>query len=206
MHPNPIYRQADDALNLAFAAEQGAGLLCLSSEGAPLAAQTPFVIRDGHVYLHLVRSNAVARATTGTAPRPARLIVTGPQGYVSPDWYGMDDQVPTWNYVSVHLLGDLDPLPQDDLRGVLDMLSEDFETRLLPKPVWKTDKMPDDLMSRLMRMIQPFRMKIASVEGTWKLAQNKPEEARLAAAEALAGGATGQDLARLAALMRDPPT
>ncbi|MBR9762766.1 MAG: FMN-binding negative transcriptional regulator [Rhodobacteraceae bacterium] len=201
MHPNPTYRQADEALNLAFAAEQGAGLLCLSSEGAPLAAQTPFAIRDGHVFLHLVRSNPVARA----APGPARLIVAGPQGYVSPDWYGLEDQVPTWNYVSVHLTGSLEPLPQEEMRDVLDMLSEEFETRLLPKPVWTADKMPQDLMVRLMRMIQPFRMKIETVEGTWKLAQNKPEPARLAAAEALAGGATGQDLLRLAALMRDPP-
>ena len=201
MHPNPIYRQADDALNLAFAAEQGAGLLCLSARGAPLAAQTPFVIRDGHVYLHLVRSNPVARA----APGPARLIVTGPQGYVSPDWYGMEHQVPTWNYVSVHLLGQLEPLPQEEMRAMLDMLSEEFETRLLPKPVWTADKMPDEAMVRLMRMIQPFRMTIDQVEGTWKLTQNKPDEARLAAAEGLAAGKTGLGLAELAALMRDPP-
>ncbi|PJE27374.1 negative transcriptional regulator, PaiB family [Pseudooceanicola antarcticus] len=201
MHPNPIYRQADDALNLAFAARQGAGLLCLSADGAPLAAQTPFVIRDGHAFLHLVRSNPVARA----APGPARLIVTGPQGYVSPDWYGMEHQVPTWNYVSVHLLGQLEPLPQGELRHVLDMLSEEFETRLLPKPAWTADKMPAEAMERLMRMIQPFRLHIDSIEGTWKLAQNKPEEARLAAAEGLAAGHTGLDLAELAALMRDPP-
>jgi transcriptional regulator len=33
------------------------------------------------------------------------IIVSGPDGYVSPDWYEMKDQVPTWNYVTVHLKG-----------------------------------------------------------------------------------------------------
>ena len=201
MHPNPTFRKASDTQNLALAAEIGAGLLTLSSEGAPLAAQVPFAIRDGAVWLHLVRSNPVARA----APGAARLIIAGPQGYISPDWYGLEDQVPTWNYVSVHLLGPLEPLPQSEMRAVLDLLSEEFEARLAPKPAWTADKMPEEALARMMRMIQPFRMPIEAVEGTWKLAQNKPEAARLAAAEGLAAAPAGPELAQLAAWMREPP-
>ena len=33
-------------------------------------------------------------------------------------------------------------------------------------------------MERMMRMILPFRMSIDSIDGTWKLTQNKPESAR----------------------------
>jgi transcriptional regulator len=57
----------------------------------------------------------------------------------------------------------------------------------------------------MMRMILPFRLEIASVDGTWKLNQNKPVEARQAAAAALdarSGTAPGPALARL---MRQVP-
>ena len=45
----------------------------------------------------------MARAIANGAA--VRLIVEGPEGYISPDWYGVADQVPTWNYVAVHLVG-----------------------------------------------------------------------------------------------------
>lgn len=206
MHPNPAFRQASRAQNLAFAAEMGAGLLTLSTEAAPIAAQIPFAIEGEVAIFHLVRSNPVARLASAVASGlPARLIVTGPQGYISPDWYGTEHQVPTWNYVSVHLLGRLEPLPQEEMLAVLDLLSESFEARLAPKPVWKTAKMPEDLMARMMRQIQPFRMRIEEVEGTWKLAQTKPDAARLSAADALEESPLGLGLAQLAAWMRDPP-
>ena len=103
----------------------------------------------------------------------------GPDGYVSPDWYGIGDQVPTWNYVAVHLRGTLDLLPQESLRGHLDRLSAAFEGRLLPKPPWKTDKLSADVLERFLRMIVPCRMTIGDVQGTWKLGQNKTAGARL---------------------------
>ena len=55
-------------------------------------------------------------------------------------------------------------------------------------------------MDRMMRMILPFRLVIGTVEGTWKLNQNKPDPARLAAATALEvrpGEPPAHSLARL---------
>jgi transcriptional regulator len=49
-------------------------------------------------------------------------------------------------------------------------------------------------------MILPFRLVIGTVEGTWKLNQNKPDPARLAAATALevrTGEPPAHSLARL---------
>lgn len=201
MHPNPAYRQSPRETNLAFVRERGFGTLTINGADGPLMSHVPFrLAEDGaSAELHLVRSNPIARALA--EPVHALLAVTGPDAYVSPDWYGMADQVPTWNYVAVHLRGRLSALPAAALRGHLDRLSEAFETRLLPKRPWHTAKMPADVLERMMRMIVPCRLEVATVEGTWKLAQNKPEAARLAAAGALAGGAIGQEVAALAALM-----
>jgi len=57
------------------------------------------------VHAHLVRSNPIAQCLRA-GERKAVLAVSGPDAYVSPDWYArMPDQVPTWNYVAVHLRG-----------------------------------------------------------------------------------------------------
>lgn len=200
MHPNPIYRQETAARNLAFAGARGFGMLTIAGPEGPLVSHVPFTLGDGFAEMHLVRSNPIARALA--APVPAVLAVTGPDAYVSPDWYGMEDQVPTWNYVAVHLRGQLGLLPPEDLRGQLDRLAATFEGRIAGKKPWVADKMNPDALERLMRMIVPVRLEIASVDGTWKLGQNKPGPARKGAAHEMEAAGIGAEIADLAALMR----
>ena len=198
MHPNPVYHTADAARNLNFARDRGFGVLAINADGAPLISHVPFIVADDgkSLDLHLVRSNPIARALK--SPLLARVAVSGADSYISPDWYGVADQVPTWNYVAVHLTGLLEVRPQDELLDLLDRQSAVFEDKLLPKPPWKTNKMTRDVLDKMMRMIVPCRMQVAHIDGTWKLGQNKPDEARLGAADALGD-------APLAALMRNPP-
>jgi transcriptional regulator len=205
MHPNPTFRKLSDAKNLEFAGERAFGTLSINADPAPLLAHIPFLLdhESMAVELHLVRSNPIVRLLE--TPQPAVISVTGPHSYISPDWYNTPDLVPTWNYVAVHLRGTLSLLPQDELAGILDRLSHRFESRLSPKPIWTADKVNPNALTKMMRMIVPLRLKIEQVHGTWKLAQNKPEIARLTAAQAVADTGIGQETKKLAALMRDPP-
>ncbi|MCF1708337.1 FMN-binding negative transcriptional regulator [Tabrizicola sp. J26] len=202
MHPNPAFRKSGTERNLDFARRRGFGILTINGADGPLAAHVPFLVaEDGQsLSLHLARSNPIARADL---PAAALLAVSGPDSYVSPDWYGLEDQVPTWNYVAVHLRGRLEPLDAEALRGQVDDLSARFEAGLLPKRPWTSAKMSEGTMERMMRMILPFRMLIDKVDGTWKLNQNKPEAARHAAAAAIAELAGQSPLDELAALMRE---
>ena len=120
---------------------------------------------------------------------------------MSPDWYEVPDQVPTWNYVAVHLTGVLERRPAEELRDLLDRQSAFYEERLLPKPPWKTAKMAPDALDRMMRMIVPFRMTVTGVDGTWKLSQNKPDAVRLRAAKQMTAFGFGQEVNTLAAQM-----
>ncbi|MEO0679066.1 MAG: FMN-binding negative transcriptional regulator [Pseudomonadota bacterium] len=205
MHPNPAFRKAEDDQNLDFARTRGFGVLSVSGAQGPLAAHVPFVLSaDGsRLITHLVRSNPVARALRDGA-LPALVAVSGPDGYVSPDWYGAADQVPTWNYVAVHLRGLLRLEPEETLRDVLTEISEAFEPRLAPKRPWTMDKMTPGTAEKMMRAIIPASMAIETVEGTWKLNQNKDAAARESAAEAMEGS-VGAELSALAAMMRAPP-
>jgi len=202
MHPNRIFRAESRERNLDFARARGFGTLAINGDAEPLTSHVPFLLSaDGSkADLHLMRSNPMARRTTSRLP--SVITVLGPDSYVSPDWYRVDDQVPTWNYIAVKLTGTLEPLGDDDLPGLLDRLSRHFETMLAPKPPWVADKMSPGAIDPMLRSIQPFRMEVTNVDGTWKLNQNKDNEVRQSSAEHVGQYGLGSEVEALAAHMR----
>jgi len=203
MHPNPAFRNTPQERNIAFAKERGFGTLALNTDDCPLLAHVPFLLNDSasEADLHLVRSNPICRL----APAKAVIAVTGPDAYVSPDWYDTPDQVPTWNYVAVHIRGELEALPHGSMRDMLERQSAAYEARLEGKKPWAMDKMSEGVADRMMRMILPFRLSITSIDGTWKLNQNKDDAVRLRAADHVTGS-IGSEQAALAALMKTVET
>jgi transcriptional regulator len=207
MHPNPAFRQDPREKNLAFARARGFGILSINGPEGPIAAHIPFLLNDDASFaeMHLARSNPIARAAL---PAPALIAVSGPDAYISPDWYGphseVPDQVPTWNYIAVHLRGTLEPLPVGALRPHGDALSAEHEGRIAGKRAWTSAKMSEGAMPRMLRMILPFRFRVTSVEGTWKLNQNKTPEIRARAAQALSRGDPAAQA--IATLMKEQPT
>ncbi|MEX3314030.1 FMN-binding negative transcriptional regulator [Sulfitobacter sp. PS-8MA] len=202
MHPNPIFRKEGRDRNLGFARDVGFGVLAINGAEGPLMAHVPFILNDAGdlAELHLVRSNPIARALK--TPQPVRLAVSGADSYVSPDWYGIADQVPTWNYVAVHLTGTLELRPAEELPDLLARQSAIYEARLAPKTPWKMDKMTPEARDKMLRMILPCQIRVTGIEGTWKLGQNKEDAVRRAAAEQMAAHGFGTEPAVMAALMR----
>lgn len=204
MHPNPIFRESQTDRNAQVLAQTGFGVLTMNGDDVPLIAHVPFVYDpDAQLILfHLVRSNPIARVLRN-GPRTAKFVVNGPHGYISPDWYGIDDQVPTWNYVAVHATGMVTLLPDADLGPILTRLSDHFEGALAPKPIWKMSKLDPATQEKMMRQIVPCQMTVDELDGTWKLGQNKPDAARVSAADALGRSSIGVDTAHLSRLMQD---
>lgn len=201
MHPNPIYRKFEREKNVDFARSRGFGILAVNGLAEPLMAHVPFLLsEDGStVLLHLVRSNHILRLLDTL--QPAKIVVSGPDSYVSPDWYGLDDQVPTWNYVAVHLTGTLEKLDADQLLPLLDAESEFFEQQLLPKPVWTTSKMTPDVLARMMRQIVPCKLTVTEIDATWKLNQNKAPAVRQGAIDGISAHGVGHEVQSLADMM-----
>lgn len=205
MHPNPAFRKSPDALNIDFARSRAFGTLAVNAPDGPLLSHVPFLLNeDGQsADLHLVRSNPIV----GLLEQPQQVViaVAGPDSYISPDWYGVEDQVPTWNYVAVHLRGTLERLPHDRMQDMLARQSALFEERLRPKTPWTDTKMTDGVMERMMRAIVPCRLTLTKIDGTWKLNQNKPDEVRLSSAKQVKTHGIGHEIQALSELMRDPP-
>ena len=202
MHPNPIYRTMPQQGRIDFARARSFGTLAVNADDGPLLSHIPFQLSEDGARLeaHLVRSNPILRLLE--SPLPAVIAVSGPDAYVSPDWYGTDNQVPTWNYVAVHLRGQLERLAQSELHGILERLSANMESRITGKQPWKIDKMDAEIYARMQRQIVPVAMKIESIDGTWKLNQNKTAEARLGAADGIEAAGIGSEIDEMVQLMR----
>ena len=201
MHPNPVYRSDDREKAMDLVRARGFGVLTAVGKDGVMASHIPYVVEGDRIDAHLVRSNPIARVLR-TGSSEALLIVSGPDGYISPDWYWIEDQVPTWNYVAVHLRGTLALREDAALRPHLERLSAHNEEQLRPKKPWTLDKNTPETLDKMFRQIVPVQFEIASVEATWKLNQNKPESARQSAAQGVEGSPIGYENAALAALMR----
>jgi transcriptional regulator len=198
VHPARLFHQHDEATLAALVAEQGLALVVGVGEGGrPLAAHAPVLLQGRRLRFHLSRGNPLAAALADGAPVLA--VVTGPDAYVSPDWYGQDDQAPTWNYLSVEMEGPARVLDQDGAIAVLDDLSARFEARLAPKPPWTRHKMTPGRFEVLLGGIVAYEVALTRLEGIWKLGQNKPAEARAGVIAAL----EAQGEREISGLMRD---
>ncbi len=161
-----------------FLATRGFGTLMVASGAVPLAVHVPFLasMRSSgtlHVELHVARANPIH--THIGEGCPALLTCQGPDAYISPDWYGSSNQVPTWTYVAVHLTGIARLLPETELLSHADRLSAVFEERLRPKTPWTSKKMDEAKRSAMLRAIVGITLDVERVEAQKKLSQHKSQ-------------------------------
>ena len=179
MHPNRGFAWEDRAAMLAFVAD--IAFATIAAEG-PVVVHAPVLVAGpDRLLFHVSRGH---RAKLDG--KRAIVSVLGPDGYISPDWYGTDDQVPTWNYLAVEAEGPLRRLDEAGLADLLDGLSAAHEARLAPKPVWTRAKMTPGRFDAMLKAIIGYELKIEDLRGTRKLGQNKDETTRRAAAAGLA--------------------
>ncbi len=196
MHPNRSFAWSDDFAMLQFVSDISFSTLFVSGTAGSFAFHVPVVVMgERRLRFHLAKANRGVNALSGAR---ALLSCLGPHAYVSPDWYGTPDQVPTWNYVAVEAEGSLRQLDRAELAEQLDSLSAAHEARLAPKAPWTRAKMTPALFEGMMKGIVGFEMEIDALRGTRKLAQHKKPAELLGAAlgVAAAGGAA------MAALMQ----
>jgi transcriptional regulator len=194
MHPNRIFEWRDQAEMLAFLASTGFCTLFVSGAEGPAVIHVPVIVHGPErLRFHLARAN---RATPSLEGARALLSCTGPDAYISPDWYGTADQVPTWNYVAVECEGPLRRLSDEELIAQIDALSAVNEARLAPKPPWTRHKMTPGRFEAMTKAIVGFELAIEALRGTRKLGQNKREAEREGALAGLAAAGRG-DMAEL---------
>lgn len=188
MHPNKIFSESDATALIDRIRNNPFGLIIATDEeGCPRVAHSPVLVEirgdETFIQFHLARNNDACHALLKRSH--GLCVFTGPEAYISPDWYGIPNQVPTWNYLSAECEGEVRQLSSDEFIGFLDALSTHFERQLLPKPIWTRSKMKEGMFESMLTAIVGFELKVINMCGTTKLSQNKPANARKKVIEAL---------------------
>ncbi len=174
MYVNSAFKTDDDAA-WAFVAERGFGAVVAVEDGQPVAAHVPLLVtgagRERRLEFHFARANPLHRVIAA-APQ-VTVIVSGPDAYISPDWYVSDDQVPTWNYIAAHIRGVAKPMAPDRAHAHVEAMSLAFEARLAPKKPWSTSKMTEKRLAMMLAAIVPIEVEVQGIEASFKLSQNK---------------------------------
>ncbi len=175
----PAHFAVDDDAARQFVAEIATGDLVTLTEDGMIATFLP-LLHDatgsgfGSLVGHVARTNDQWRR----APQGEALVIArGPDAYVSPSWYASKAEhgrvVPTWNYATAHVYGEL--VVHDDVEWLdvlVRRLSERHESdRESP---WSVDDAPPAFVAGQLRAIVGLEVVISRVEVKVKMSQNRP--------------------------------
>ena len=175
----PAHFAADEALVGELLRNHGAAdLVTLTPQGL-VATMLPFIYEPsvgehGALHGHLARNNDQWKLD---AAGESLAIVRGPNAYITPGWYASKLEhgrvVPTWNYVTAHVYGQL--IVHDDAEW-----TENLVRRLTTKHEayrdhpWSVDDAPRAFIEGQLRAIVGIELLITRIEAKAKLSQNRP--------------------------------
>jgi transcriptional regulator len=190
-------------LHALIEAQAFCSLVTMTASGL-VASHLPMLLHHegdtpGILHGHLARANPQWRDFSPEIP--ALAIFSGPQHYISPNWYPEKQEhgkvVPTWNYAVVHAYGTLRVIEQADwLRRHLDELTASRESAAMPPSTpWKVTDAPEDYIASQLTGIVGLELTITRLEGKWKVSQNRSERDRHGVVRGLEALDTPQSLA-----------
>jgi transcriptional regulator len=181
---------ADSSSLLTTLLDAGA-LATLVTSGADglQATPLPLLLVDGALQGHVARNNPQWRS-----PGAALVIVSGPDAYVTPNWYESTRShgrvVPTWNYQVVHVHGRL--VVHDSASWVASLvrrLTDRYEQGF--DPPWSVDDAPAAFIEGQLRAIVGVEVVIERIEAKSKLSQNRSSADVDGVIEGLSSGGAG---------------
>lgn len=172
--PN-LYKNENQEEILQFLKEHSFGILINQTDGKLWATHIPIefeVTKNGNqiLYGHLSKENPQWKSFTSDAKILA--IFSGPHHYISSSWYEKEN-VPTWNYIAVHVYGTIKIVEGAAVIESLKKLVDKYEA---------TSKNPvrvENLSEKTMRQtegIVAFEIEISEIQAVKKMSQNRNEK------------------------------
>lgn len=151
-------------------------LVSTGDNGIPVATHLPIELvptADGQFQLvgHLAKANPQGKLLARHTPSLA--VFSGAHSYISSSWYDYIN-VPTWNYLSVHVTGRTSLLTDDETLEFLRQQVDKYEAKSAC-PV-SIESMTEAYVRKEMRGLIAFSMTIDSLQGAAKLSQNRDDK------------------------------
>lgn len=166
----------DAEIRALVAAAQTGWLVTADADAMPIATLLPVMWSGETVVAHMAKANP--HWQTIQPGTPGLLICSGPDAYVSPNWYAAKAEhgrvVPTWNYSAVHLTGAV--TIHDDRDWLLDAVTELTDLHEGKRPDrWKVTDAPERYLAGQLHGIVGVEFAVANAEAKAKLSQNRSE-------------------------------
>ncbi len=178
--------------------------LITAGAGGLMANLVPFTLVEttdkGTLRCHIAKANPQIDALKAGAE--TLVVFHGPQAYITPSWSASKKEhgrvVPTWNYAIVQVRGI--PVVIDDpgwLRLQIDALTSGQEDRRAEP--WRVTDAPDAFIEGQVKGIIGVEIPILTIEGKWKVSQNRSASDRQGVYEGLQVEGLNEDMAKLVA-------
>lgn len=170
----PKYYEMKDYENIKdFITANNFATIVTNHGSTPTASHLPLNIkeREDSLYLsgHFAKANKQWQTIDGNDK--ILIIFSGAHGYISSTWYETED-VPTWDYQSVHAYGTGQLLNEEQLKKELSMLLNRYESNHLNGATWEN---LSEKTKQQIKGIIGFKVKVDKLEAAYKLSQNRSQ-------------------------------
>ncbi|HEY4628553.1 MAG TPA: FMN-binding negative transcriptional regulator [Flavobacterium sp.] len=175
MYIPDLYKNENQEAITAFLKENSFGILINQTNGKLWATHIPLELSinaEGKTILegHISKENPQWK---GFAEDDQILaIFSGPHSYISPSWYDHEN-VPTWNYIAVHVYGKIKIIEGDAVIQSLKRLVDKYEKNS-ENPVRIEDLSEKTMMQS--RGIVAFEIEIEEIQAQHKMSQNRDDK------------------------------
>ncbi|PTS94494.1 FMN-binding negative transcriptional regulator [Pedobacter sp. HMWF019] len=150
--------------------------LVTAKDQLPIATHLPFHIelREHTVVLssHFAKANPQAQELID---RPALVIFNEPHAYIAPRNYDKQENVPTWNYISVHAYGKATILHEEIQQlELMEKMISTYDKDYLEQ--WAS--LSNSFKLKMLKGIVAFEITVNDLQAQQKLSQNKTENER----------------------------
>ncbi|MCA6380553.1 MAG: FMN-binding negative transcriptional regulator [Cytophagales bacterium] len=168
----PVYARNENEEDLKdFIRKNGFGIVVSTVEGKLWATHIPLILIGDKLQGHISRGNKQWRALPQN--EEVMVIFQGPNTYVSSSWYDHEN-VPSWNYIAVHVYGKAHIQSEEELIESLRQLTKKYEQDSV-HPV-SVDTMSEKFLHTELRGTIGFEIAIERMEASYKLSQNRDEK------------------------------
>lgn len=158
-----------------FIVKNSFGILVNQVKGRPWASHIPLELDvdiDGRDVLVGHISKANLQLEDFKEEQEVLCIFNGPHSYVSSSWY-KEEEVPTWNYIAVHVYGTLQLLDESAVLEALHKLVDKYEQNS-DHPLSLHDLSPNTM--RQTKGIIGFQIVIKEIQAAYKLSQGRKDD------------------------------
>lgn len=159
---------------LAFIDRFSFGLLISKDSGRIIGTHIPILSNNDTEHLKLHTHIALANCQwKEIRDQEVLIIFTEPHAYISTIDYLKEENVPTWNYVAVHIYGKVSII--DETKQISDIMNRTmikYERSYYEK--WT--RLSDEFKNRMLKGIVAFEIDVTEIQGKAKLSQNKSQE------------------------------